>query len=203
MKFQLFDDYFAINLISIIFVPFARLTKRLCSRFKLSRSIVIMEQTLATQPAGLLRRLGALLYDAVAVMMTEILAVCPILVILKLSLILNLFDQSTYPNINEILLRHPIVSPLITFYLASVWIVFFVWFWTRTGQTWGMKAWKLIIKSDNGGQPTLTQALIRLFTSGFGLANFTVPFDPHQRGFHDLWAKTQIYVLHKSHHDSP
>ncbi|MGE6473350.1 hypothetical protein ACQKDM_27720, partial [Serratia proteamaculans] len=41
------------------------------------------------------------------------------------------------------------------------------------------------------------QALIRLFTSGFGLANLTVPFDQQKRGFQDIWAKTKVVVLPK------
>ncbi|EVT76229.1 RDD family protein, partial [Vibrio parahaemolyticus V-223/04] len=66
-----------------------------------------------------------------------------------------------------------------TLYLAVVWIYFFVFFWTRAGQTLGMRAWKMQILNAKDGAPiTATQALIRLATSGFGLANLTVPIDP-------------------------
>ncbi|MDF4951947.1 RDD family protein, partial [Vibrio parahaemolyticus] len=41
-------------------------------------------------------------------------------------------------------------------------------------------------------------ALIRISTSGFGLANLTVPIDPKKRGFHDIWAKTEVVVLPKA-----
>ncbi|POB66298.1 hypothetical protein CRN59_31740, partial [Vibrio vulnificus] len=44
---------------------------------------------------------------------------------------------------------------------------------------------------------TSTQALIRIATSAFGLANFTVPIDPKKRGFHDIWAKTEVVLLPK------
>ncbi|MEZ9418129.1 RDD family protein, partial [Vibrio sp. 10N.286.49.E1] len=47
----------------------------------------------------------------------------------------------------------------------------------------------------DGSAITVTQALIRLGTSGFGLANLCVPFDPQKRGFHDIWAKTEVVVL--------
>jgi uncharacterized RDD family membrane protein YckC len=61
-----------------------------------------------------------------------------------------------------------------------------------------MRAWKLHLRSNDGRPVSVTQALIRIGTSGFGLANFTVPLDPQKRGFHDIWAKTQVVVLPKA-----
>jgi uncharacterized RDD family membrane protein YckC len=61
-----------------------------------------------------------------------------------------------------------------------------------------MRAWKLRVQNSDGSAISVTQALIRLATSGFGLANLCVPFDPKKRGFHDIWAKTQVVVLPKA-----
>ncbi|EDK28226.1 hypothetical protein VSWAT3_21145 [Vibrionales bacterium SWAT-3] len=58
-----------------------------------------------------------------------------------------------------------------------------------------MRAWKLRVQNKDGSAITVTQALIRLGTSGFGLANLCVPLDPQKRGFHDIWAKTEVVVL--------
>ncbi|MDF5068553.1 RDD family protein, partial [Vibrio parahaemolyticus] len=58
---------------------------------------------------------------------------------------------------------------------------------------------KLRVRNAKDGAPiTVTQALIRISTSGFGLANLTVPIDPKRRGFHDIWAKTEVVVLPKA-----
>ncbi|EGQ9935320.1 RDD family protein, partial [Vibrio vulnificus] len=65
------------------------------------------------------------------------------------------------------------------------------------GQTLGMRAWKIQVRNHDGSMITSTQALIRIATSAFGLANFTVPIDPKKRGFHDIWAKTEVVLLPK------
>ncbi|WP_029846247.1 RDD family protein, partial [Vibrio parahaemolyticus] len=111
----------------------------------------------------------------------------------------GLLSYGEYVDAADMLGKHPVLSPIFTLYLAVVWIYFFVFFWTRAGQTLGMRAWKMQIRNAKDGAPiTATQALIRLATSGFGLANLTVPIDPQKRGFHDIWAKTEVVVLPKA-----
>ncbi|KJY81740.1 transmembrane protein [Vibrio galatheae] len=149
-------------------------------------------------PAGLFRRLGALLYDALIVIAIEMMAAGIVVAILHALMAMGLFSLNGFEDVSDFLSSHPVWSPIYTAYLASVWIYFFVFFWTRAGQTLGMRAWKLHMISTDGSPVTVTQALIRIGTSGFGLANLTVPLDPKKRGFHDIWAKTQVVVLPKA-----
>lgn len=145
-----------------------------------------------------MRRLGALFYDSLIVIAIEMLAAGIIVAVLQALMALNLINIAPYADIGDFLSNSPIWSPIFTFYLAAVWVYFFVFFWTRAGQTLGMRAWKLQVRNLDGGRITVTQALIRLATSGFGLANLAVPFDPKKRAFHDIWAKTQVVVLPKA-----
>ena len=149
-------------------------------------------------PAGLMRRLGALFYDSLIVIAIEMMAAGVIVAAMQALMALNLISITPYTDIGDFLTNSPIWSPIFTFYLAAVWVYFFVFFWTRAGQTLGMRAWKIQVRNLDGHAITVTQALIRLATSGFGLANLTVPFDPQKRGFHDIWAKTQVVVLPKA-----
>ncbi|RTZ13528.1 RDD family protein [Vibrio aquaticus] len=157
-----------------------------------------MSTTDTLPPAGLFRRLGALFYDGLIIMAVEMMAAGIIVAILHALMAMGLFDAAGYADVSDFLTNHPIWSPVYTAYLAFVWIYFFVFFWTRAGQTLGMRAWKLHLRSNDGSPVSTTQALIRIGTSGFGLANFTVPLDPQKRGFHDIWAKTEVVVLPKA-----
>jgi len=157
-----------------------------------------MSTTDTLPPAGLFRRLGALFYDGLIIIAVEMMAAGIVIAVLHALMALGIFNVGGFEDVSDFLTSHPIWSPVYTAYLAFVWIYFFVFFWTRAGQTLGMRAWKLHLRSNDGRPVSLTQALIRIGTSGFGLANFTVPLDPQKRGFHDIWAKTQVVVLPKA-----
>ncbi|MDF2156053.1 RDD family protein [Vibrio sp. CAU 1672] len=150
-------------------------------------------------PAGLFRRLAALIYDTLIVIAIEMMAAGIVMAVVFALNAAGLLSYGEYTDAADMLGKHPLWSPLFTLYLAVVWIYFFVYFWTRAGQTLGMRAWKLQVRNaEDGGPITVTQALIRLATSGFGLANFAVLLDPKKRGFHDIWAKTEVVVLPKA-----
>ncbi|MEZ8825611.1 RDD family protein [Vibrio amylolyticus] len=154
-----------------------------------------MSNSNSLPPAGLLRRLGALLYDSLIIMAIEMMAAGVVIAVIFALNAAGILSYGEYSDAADLVGKHPIISPLFTFYLAAVWIYFFVFFWTRAGQTLGMRAWKLQIRNSDRSPISVTQALIRVATSGFGLANFCVPFDPKKRGFHDIWAKTEVVVL--------
>ncbi|MBW3697497.1 RDD family protein [Vibrio sp. T187] len=157
-----------------------------------------MTSSTTLPPAGVMRRFGALFYDALIVLAIEMMAAGVIIAILEALVAAGLMTYGPYIDVSDMLSKHPIWSYVYTFYLVAVWVYFFVFFWTRAGQTLGMRAWKLRLQNPNGTAISVTQALIRLGTSGFGLANLTVPFDPQKRGFHDMWAKTEVVVLPKA-----
>ncbi|WP_436323019.1 RDD family protein [Vibrio cidicii] len=151
--------------------------------------------TTTLPPAGLFRRLAALFYDALMIIALEMIAAGVVMAVLFALNGMGILSYGEYLDAADLLSRHPIFSPMFTFYLAAVWVYFFVFFWTRAGQTLGMRAWKIQVRNQDGTMISTTQAFIRIATSAFGLANLAVPFDPQKRGFHDIWAKTQVVVL--------
>ncbi len=154
--------------------------------------------SIQTKPAGLFRRLGALMYDALIILAIEMMAGGLVIAVIFALNASGMMSYWSYVDASDLLTNHPVWSAFYTGYLALVWIGFIVFFWTRAGQTLGMRAWKLRVQNEDGSTISFTQALIRVATSGFGLANLTVPFDPKKRGFHDIWAKTQVVVLPKA-----
>ncbi|SON47991.1 RDD family protein [Vibrio tapetis] len=151
-----------------------------------------------TNKAGLMKRLAALFYDAIVVIAVEMMAGGLIIAIIFALNAAGLMGYGQYIDASDLLTRHPVFSLLYTSYLVAVWVGFFVFFWTRAGQTLGMRAWKLRVQNSDGSTISATQALIRLTTSAFGLGNFTVPFDPEKRAFQDMWAKSEVIVLEKA-----
>ncbi|MDN3608223.1 RDD family protein [Vibrio ostreicida] len=151
----------------------------------------------ALPAAGLMRRLGALFYDSLIVIAIEMLAAGIVIAVLHALVAMGAFSATPYLDVSDFLTHHPIWSPIYKLYLAFVWVYFFVFFWTRAGQTLGMRAWKIQIRNPNGTAISTNQAVIRIATSGFGLANITVPFDRQKRGIHDILAKTQVVLLPK------
>ncbi|MDB1122252.1 RDD family protein [Vibrio algarum] len=148
-------------------------------------------------PAGVLRRLAALLYDGLIILAIEMFAAGLIIAILEAFVALGIMTYGSYQGPSGLLSTHPFWSHVFTIYLGVIWVGFFVYFWTKAGQTVGMRTWKLRVQNPDGSLISRTQALIRIGTSIFGLANLLVPLDPQKRGFHDIWAKTEVVVLPK------
>lgn len=73
---------------------------------------------------------------------------------------------------------------------------FFVYFWAKSGQTLGMKAWRLRLQNQDGTRITKTTGLKRLLPTLFGLGNLTVIFDRKNKlSLQDRVTDTEVVVL--------
>jgi len=127
------------------------------------------------RPAGLLRRFGAMLYDA--------------MIVLALWL-LTLF-------IAVALLNGPAVGPLIQTILFVELFSFFAYFWVWRGQTVGMLAWGLRVETHDGSPMRLGQALLRFIGAMLSFATAGIGYlwmyvDPDRRAWPDMLSKTHI-----------
>ncbi|HYE35151.1 RDD family protein [Methylocaldum sp.] len=139
-----------------------------------SQSFVIPDRN----PPGMLRRLAALLYD------TVVLAA----VLFAATVILLPFHngEAFQPN-------HGLYSA----YLLTVSFAFFGWFWTHGGQTLGMCAWKIRLRTTAGAPVSWGQAAIRLICGlisfgCLGLGYLWILFDSEGRSWHDLVSRSKI-----------
>jgi uncharacterized RDD family membrane protein YckC len=102
---------------------------------------------------------------------------------------------------------------------ALVVLAYFISSWRRGGQTVGMRPWRIRVTRDDGGTPSVQQALIRVLVAaaplvllmlepviglrptlwtllGVWAAWFAVAlFDPRRRAIHDFAAHTEIRLL--------
>ena len=81
--------------------------------------------------------------------------------------------------------------------LAGIAGVYFVWQWTRGGQTLPMKTWRLRLVSSDGEAVTTRQAVMRYFAAmagslAFGAGFVWAVFDREGRFLHDRIAGTRI-----------
>jgi uncharacterized RDD family membrane protein YckC len=102
-------------------------------------------------PAGIAKRLAAIVYDALLA-----LAIAMGLVLLPSSILITFAHLETHSV-------YYIVGILLWFYL--VMLGFFGWFWTHGGQTLGMRAWRLKLVTGDGGAVSWKAAWSR-FTLG-------------------------------------
>jgi uncharacterized RDD family membrane protein YckC len=129
--------------------------------------------------ATLLRRLGAMLYDGLLVTAVLMLATVPF--------VIERGGETVEPDDNYLYQ----LSMLIVMYL------FFVYFWTRGGQTLGMRAWRLRLETDDGRSPSITVASLRFFVAIVSLIPFGLGFlwqlwDKDRLTWHDRIAGTRM-----------
>lgn len=94
--------------------------------------------------AGIMRRFGAILYDALLVLALMILGTLPFVAV-----------RGGAP-VNPGTLPHQLT-------LLAIAYLFFVGFWSGYGRTLGMQSWRLRIESLEGGKPSLAAASLRFF----------------------------------------
>ena len=146
--------------------------------------------TLHAHPPGLLRRLAAMLYDALLVAALVVSAFA--LVYLPLAMGLGWKDLNAHPW-----MRHAL-----TLWMLAVAVGFHLWFWTHGGQTLGMRAWRLRLVSADGGPVTLRQAVVRYLTAllswlALGLGFLWVWIDSERRAWHDLASDTRLVLVER------
>ena len=86
-------------------------------------------------------------------------------------------------------------SPLFNFYLLFTVFTFYAWFWRKSGQTLGMRVWKIRIVSESGDNPGWGTSYLRLIFAllswlCFGLGYLWRLFKPYT--WHDRISQTRI-----------
>jgi uncharacterized RDD family membrane protein YckC len=135
--------------------------------------------------ATLLRRLGAMLYDGLLVTAVLMLATVPF--------VAERGGETVEPDDNFLYQ----LSMLVVMYL------FFVFFWTRGGQTLGMRAWRLRLETGGGGIPSIPIASLRFFVAIVSLIPFGLGFlwqlwDKDKLTWHDRIAGTRMLYYPKN-----
>ena len=139
-------------------------------------------ESIGQNPAGLPRRLGALVYDLCLAISVILVAVLPL------------------PYLTNTLIDTMFLKLLTQIYLLCVSFLFFGWFWTHGGQTLGMRAWKLKLLTKNHGAVSWKIAFYR-FCAGIlillsgGLGYIWMVVDREGRTLQDRISSTKVVRL--------
>ena len=138
--------------------------------------------------AGLLRRLGAMLYDGLLLIGVLMVAT---------ALFLPLTGGEAVVSG-----QNPVLEWVYRAALLALIAGFFGVFWTLRGQTLGMASWRLRVEREDGALlgwgDTLRRlgwALVSLLPLGLGF--LWILFDPERRAWHDRLSRTRVVVLPK------
>jgi uncharacterized RDD family membrane protein YckC len=137
-------------------------------------------------PAGLLRRLGAMIYDG-------LLLAALLMVATALWLPFTRGEAITAAT-------QPVLEWVYRSMLVLLTIGFFGLFWTRSGQTLGMAAWRLKVERDDGALLTWKDTVIRLGAALLswlpaGLGFLWIVADRDKRAWHDRLSHTRVVRL--------
>ena len=133
---------------------------------------------------GLLRRIGAMMYDALLVVALLWLATIPFIA----------FRGGEAVEIDE--------NALYRIVLVLVIYGFFVGFWVRSGRTLGMQSWRLQLENSEGETPGLAACTIRFFAALLswapaGLGFWWQLWDKEHLTWHDRLSGTRIVYYPK------
>jgi uncharacterized RDD family membrane protein YckC len=96
----------------------------------------------------------------------------------------------------------PVLAAIYNFARLIIVVGFFGFFWTHSGQTLGMKAWRLRVQKADGSRLTWKDALLRLTAAcasliPAGLGYFWIWIDRNHLAWHDRWTGTRVVVVPK------
>jgi len=128
--------------------------------------------------AGLLRRLGAILYDSLLVTAVLFLATIPFIVVRG--------GEAVAPETRSYQLA-----------MFAVAYLFFVGFWARSGSTLGMLAWGLRVEAEDGAPPGIGKASVRFFAAivswlALGIGFLWQLWDKDKLTWHDRLSGTRL-----------
>ena len=146
------------------------------------------------QKATFGKRLLAILYDVLIVFFFTFLIT---LIVQQLIIQLNLIPLEAVPINKEgqtvkMIPADSFITPL----LKNLWFVislfYFGRYWTKTGQTLGMKVWKIKVVTTSGEAINWQQALYRLLFSLLGLGLIWMIFNKNRLALQDVVSQTQL-----------
>jgi len=144
------------------------------------------------EPAGLLRRLGAIIYDALLVL--------ALLFVTSIPFVAMSGGEAVESSNTALYSAYQLTMIAVTY-------LFFVGFWMLKGRTLGMQSWRLRVEKPDGRSISLSEASIRFLVAGLslgcaGLGFVWQLFDRDRLTWHDRLSDTRLVYYPKESLDA-
>ncbi|WP_206483414.1 RDD family protein [Thalassotalea sp. G2M2-11] len=146
--------------------------------------------------AGLFRRIASWVYDALVAIAVYMVAGAFGFLIFALFAYFGFIDMQGHQHLIEAQQSSLLYSSLIYTWNMAWVAYFFIFFWSKSGQTVGMKAWRLRVQNQDGSNIDKTTAMKRLLPTCFGLGNLWLLVNWQQKlSLQDWLTDTEVVVL--------
>lgn len=146
--------------------------------------------------AGFRRRMASWMYDFLTAVAVYMVAGTISFGLFGLCAEYGLVDMGEYKHLIDVQRESLLYSGLV-YGWNLFWVAFFfVWFWSRSGQTIGMKAWRLRLQNNDGSLISKTTGFKRLIPTLLGFGNFAVLFNlQNKQSLQDRCTQTEVVLL--------
>jgi uncharacterized RDD family membrane protein YckC len=146
--------------------------------------------------AGFRRRFGSWVYDFLIAFAVYMVAGAVSFVLIYLGYYIGLYGMQGYEHFSDTISNTAWLQWPNEFWKLTWVSFFFIYFWAKSGQTLGMKAWRLRLQNQDGSPINKITGLKRLIPTLLGLGNFTVIFDRKNKlSLQDRLTNTEVVVL--------
>ena len=146
--------------------------------------------------AGFFRRLGSWVYDALIAISVYMIAGAISFAVFALLVNLGVIPRNGEEHVISIL-QNSLVYTIVNECWKLGWVsFFFIYFWARSGQTVGMKAWRLKVQNLDGSLISKKTGLKRIIPTLGGIGNILVLLDwKNKLSLQDKVTATEVVVL--------
>ncbi len=146
--------------------------------------------------AGFRRRFGSWVYDVLIAFAVYMVAGAISFLLFNLLINFDVIGMQGFEHSID-LQRSSFIYSVLIYGWNIAWVsFFFIFFWAKSGQTLGMKAWRLRVQNQDGTRINKMTGLKRLLPTLLGLGNLTVIFDRKNKlSLQDRLTNTEVVLL--------
>ncbi|GGB67830.1 RDD family protein [Shewanella inventionis] len=145
--------------------------------------------------ASFVRRFGAIVYDFMLAVAVGMCAGALGFGIFFGFYSAGLVQMNSFEHISDALLGTPLYKGFYQLWLVICVCGFYAIFWSRGGQTLGMRAWRLKVQHPNGQNLSFITACARIVWSLLGVGNLWILINSDKLALQDKMTRSEVVVL--------